>query len=57
MSKLLSGGDKDVRKVVERGDVVEGLGTVMVGWRDGAMSETFRGPLETKVDNGTRNPP
>ena len=38
MSTFLS-GVKDVRKVVERGDVVEGLGAVMAGWRDGAISK------------------
>ena len=55
MSKFLSGGVKDVKNVVERGDVAEGLETVMAGWRDGAMSETSRGSLETKVDNGTHS--
>ena len=39
VSKFLAGGVKDVRKVVERGDVVEGLGAVMAGWRDGAISK------------------
>ena len=55
VSKLLSGRVKDVRKVVECGDVVEGLGTVIAGCRDGAMGETSRGSLETKVDNGTHS--
>jgi len=42
VSKFLSGGVRDVRKVVERGDVVEGLGAVMAGWRDGAICKISR---------------
>jgi hypothetical protein len=42
VSKFLSGGVKDVRKAVERGDVVEGLGAVMAGWRDGTIGEILR---------------
>ena len=42
MLKFLSGGVKNVRKVVERGDLVEGLGAVLAGWRDGAIGKIHR---------------
>lgn len=53
VSKFLTAGVKDVRKVVERGDVVEGLGAVMAGWKDGAISKIPPyGSFEASVDNG-----
>lgn len=60
VSKFLAGGVKDVRKVVERGDVVEGLGAVMAGWRDGAISKippyaSFEASIDDKTCSALRS--